>query len=301
MSGYRELERQLRDSVRRRAASSRRRIARRLTVALVPFVLAGGVAAGATQLAHGPTPVESARRLAFRAVNDTRHDPACRATARSGPAPVIDDPPRPEITALLPELARVPAGPAPASAVAFARRVAGSAVLGRTVRVVGIGGNLRLLVFVGRGQGPFTLADPAACVRARVARVEALHPDPSDPVRRGAERVLAAMRDTTPGLESLELFVLPHGHVNATGGAGLPVVPGQAMTDGIVLSAAGVYAGIARPSATTITVRGRRGFHRHVAVHHGLFAFTLPRHTGPLVLAERAADGRVLRTERLRQ
>jgi hypothetical protein len=70
MSGYRELERQLRESVRRRATSSRRRVARRLTLALVPLVLAGGVAAGATQLTHRPKLSERARKLAFQAVSE---------------------------------------------------------------------------------------------------------------------------------------------------------------------------------------------------------------------------------------
>jgi hypothetical protein len=303
MSGYRELERQLRESVRRRAASSRHRVARRLTLALVPLVLAGGVA-GATQLAHGPKIGERARKLAFRAVTDTRHAPACRPTQRSGPAPVIDDPPRPEATALLPGMASAPAAPTPASALAFARRVAGGPVLGRTVRQVNAGGGLRVLAFVARGQGGLTLVDPGACLRARLARVAVLRPDADDPVRRGAELRLGQLRDTMAGAETLWVFVLPHGPVNGTGGAGSPVEPGHALTDGIMLSGSGTYAGIARPAATSITVRSVRAghrFRRRVAVHDGLFAFALPAHTGPMVMAERAADGRVLRTQRLRR
>jgi hypothetical protein len=44
----------------------------------------------------------------------------------------------------------------------------------------------------------------------------------------------------------------------------------------------------------------RGGLQRRVAVHHGLFAFSLPADTGAVVYAQRAADGRVLSSARLR-
>jgi hypothetical protein len=68
----------------------------------------------------------------------------------------------------------------------------------------------------------------------------------------------------------------------------------------------GVYVGVAKRGATSITLRparksARRGVHHRVAVHDGLFAFSLPQHTGPIVLSQRAADGRALGSERLRK
>jgi hypothetical protein len=102
MSGYRDLERQLRESVRRRAAARafppRRWRSHRMALALAPLALVGGVATAATQLGHGTGNEENARSLAFRAVRDTRNAPpavrpspvsrrslAMRPRARSSP------------------------------------------------------------------------------------------------------------------------------------------------------------------------------------------------------------------------
>jgi hypothetical protein len=311
MSGYRDLERQLRESVRRRATarafSPRRWRSHRMALALAPLALVGGVATAATQLGHTGGSEEKARSLAFRAIVDTKGAPACSIVGHAV-ASVVDDPPRPEVTAVLPELATAPAHPVTPAALAFVRRRAGGAVLGRTVRLIAVGERRRLLVFVAYGQGPFTLADPLGCLRARRARLAELRPDAGDPVRRAADRVLAESRDTTPTAQTLTVLDVPPGRPApaAGAGAGIPIVPGQALPTGILFQGSDLYAGIAKPGASSITLRPSRkntrlAILRRVAVHHGLFAFSLPRHTGPLILTQRAADGRALGTQRVRE
>ena len=305
MSGYRDLERQLLDSVRRRAATRARRWrSHRMMLALAPLALVGGVATAATQLHHGNGSEDKARQLAFQAVKDTRPAPACRM-ARLRDAPIVDDPPSREIVAALPGLETAPSS-VPSELLRFARHRAGGAVLGRTLRVIPTGGGRRLLVFVAHGQGPFTLVDPTRCLRARRARLADLRPDPSDPVRQAADRVLAGLRDTMPRAQMLTVNVIPPGRDLPSAGAGMPLDAGQPIPTGIVLSGDGAYVGIAKPGATSIALRPARGNdhsapRRRVAVHHGLFAFSLPRHTGPMVLTQRAADGQVLGKQRLRE
>jgi hypothetical protein len=310
MSGYRDLERQLRESVRRRAAarafSPRRWRSHRMALALAPLALLGGVATAATQLGRGTGDEDNARSLAFQAVQDTRNVPACRMVGERD-APIVDDAPAREVLAALPELATAPARPVPAATLAFVRSRAGGAVLGRTVRLVAVGGGRHLLVFVARGQGPFTLTDPLACLRARRERLAKLRPDPSDPTRQAADRVLAANRDTMPGAETLWLLDMPPGNSAPAGaGAGVSIVRGEAVRSGLVFSGGALYSGIAKRGATNITLRPARHNQSHaprrrVAVHHGLFAFTLPRRTGPMIMTQRAADGQVLGKARLRE
>jgi hypothetical protein len=304
MNGYRELERQLRDSVKRRA---RRRLlpwgrpGRRLIVAVAPLALIGGVATAATQLKHASHSGGSAEKLAFRAVKDTRHVPACHlATGRR--SPIVDEAPPPEVVAALPELATAPPNPVPTATLAYVRQRSGGAVLRRTLRLVAVGGGRRLLVFVAHGMGPFSLVDPAGCLRARQARLAVLAPDASDPARQAAERRLSRMPDTMPTLQSLNVSIVPPGQTRPSAGTGMPVRPGHAVRTGVVLSLGRIYVGLAKPAAASITIRAIRhgGLQRRVAVHHGLFAFSLPAHTGAVVYAQHAADGRVLSSARLR-
>jgi hypothetical protein len=303
MSGYRDLERQLRESVRRRAAarafSPRRWRSHRMALALAPLALVGGVATAATQLRHG-TGNENARSLAFQAVKDTSHEPACRMVGERT-ATIVDDAPPPAVTAALPELEAAPSV-VPPPLVAFVRRRAGGPILGRTLRLIPLGGGRRLLVFVAHGMDDFTLTDPAGCLRARRARLAQLRPDPNDPVRRAAERVLASYRDTMAGAESLDITVVPPGRATPGFGTGIPLSGGNPVPTGIVVYGGGLYVGIAKPQATSITLRrARSNQRRRIAVHHGFFAFTLPRHTGRMVLTQRAADGRPLGRQRIRE
>jgi len=306
MSGYRELERQLRESVRRRAAtralSPRRWRSHRMALALAPLALVGGVATAATQLVRAGTEKDP-QKLAFRAVKETSNEHACqRVNGRA--APIVDDAPPPEFVAVLPRLAALTPRAAPADIVALARRQAGRAILGRTLRVVSVSDRLRLVVFVAYGDGPFALVDPQACLSARRARLAALVPDPNDATRQAADRLLAQMRDTMPNAQTLNLIVVRARRVGPTFGAGMQLT--RPLPRGIVAYGSGVYVGIAKPEATSIALRLARNNHRpaphrRVAVHHGLFAFSLPRHTGPMVLTQLAADGHALGSERLRE
>jgi hypothetical protein len=303
MSGYRDLERQLRESVRRRATaralSPRRWRSHRLALALAPLALVGGVATAATQLGRAGTEKDPTK-LAFQAVRETSKEHACRTVALNE-APVVDDAPSPEFAAALPGLAALTPRAAPADVVALARRQAGRAILGRTLRVVSVSDRLRLVVFVSYGDGPVALVDPQACLAARRALLAVLAPDPNDATRQTADRLLAQMRDTMPNAQTLNLIVVRGRRLGPSIGAGMALT--RPLPEGIVVYGGGVYVGIAKPLATSIALRStrRHGLRRRVAVHHGLFAFTLPRHTGPMVLTQRAADGQVLGKERFRE
>jgi hypothetical protein len=303
MNGYRDLERQLRESVRRRAAarafSPRRWRSHRMALALAPLALVGGVATAATQLGHAGTEKDP-NKLAFRAVKETSNEPACKRVGMRA-APIVDDAPPPAFVAALPELAALAPRAAPAHIVALARRQAGRAILGRTLRVVSVGGGLRLIVFVAYGDGPFALTNPQACLSARRARLAVLAPDPNDATRQAADRQLAQMRDTMPNAQTFNLIVMRGRRLGPSFGAGLALT--RPLPEGIVVYGGGVYVGIAKPQATSIALRSaqRHGLRRRVAVHHGLFAFTLPRHTGPMVLTQRAANGQVLGKQRFRE
>jgi hypothetical protein len=303
MTGYRDLERQLRESVRRRtearAFPPRRWRSHRMALALAPLALLGGVATAATQLGRAGTEKDPSK-LAFQAVRQASNEHACRTVALHA-APVVDDAPPPQFAAALPELAALTPRVAPADIVALARRQAGRAVLGRTLRVVRVSDRLRLVVFVAYGEGPFTLVDPQACLAARRARLAALVPDPGDATRQAADNLLAQMRDTMPNAQTFNLIVLRGRRLGPSIAAGMALT--RTLPDGIVVYGSGTYVGIAKPGATSIALRSarRHGLRRHVAVHHGLFAFTLPHRTGPMILTQRGSNGQVLGTERFRE
>lgn len=108
MSGDRDLEREARRSIRRRAARAfppRWWRSHRMALALAPLALVGGVATPATPLGHGVGNEHDARRLAFQAVKDTSREPACKM-ARRHDASIVDEPPPPTIATALPELGR---------------------------------------------------------------------------------------------------------------------------------------------------------------------------------------------------
>jgi len=300
MTGYRDLERQLRESVRRRAAaralSPRRWRGHRMALALAPLALVGGVATAATQLGRAGAENDPSK-LAFQAVKQASKEHACRTVALKA-APVVDDAPPPAFVAALPGLAALTPRAAPADIVALARRQAGRAILGRTLRVVSVSSRLRLVVFVAYGDGPFALVDPQACLTARRARLAALVPDPNDATRQAADRLLAQQRDTMPNAQTLNLIVVRGRRVGPSFGTGMALT--RPLPEGIVAYDGSVYVGIAKPGATGIALRSARrgGLRRRVAVHHGLFAFTLPRHTGPVVLTQRGPDGQVLGKQR---
>ncbi|WCB92998.1 hypothetical protein DSM104299_01699 [Baekduia alba] len=317
MTAHDELLRQLRASVRTirventpdtgaqatgtplfgRPRRPRRRRARRgLLVALAALVVGGGVA-GAAQVGvlpgvHGASdhPL-SAREVAHDAMMEVRDSPACRTIARDRGATTQATEVSAAATALL-------AGPPDASAQAQALRLNhGGPVIAGSPRRVAFPDKSYALVWVAVGNGTGSFVDPVACGQARIAQLRADKPDPSSRLRQKAEAVLRAYRDVLPGLQTLWIMFHRHG-ASSTGGTGIPL-DGRVLEPGIVLFGSGEYVGFAAPGAVRVTADGR-ALHRVTAVRSRLFALRLPRGTGPVTLRQRAADGRVIRTETVR-
>ena len=311
MSGYDDLLRQLRASVKERGdavasgddggARLRRRFPRGrrggLLVALVAVVVGGGVATAAQTgvlpvVGHDDHPL-SAREVAARVVAETRDQAACRRMDPDKAAATT------ELVAPDPSVRRLLAGPGDAAAMrkALALNHGGPIVAGSARRVVFPSGST-VVLWVAMGDGLTTLADPAACGQARLAQLARDKPDPGSRLRQKAAAILATSRDTRPGLQTL--WVMAHRvGANSTGGTGIPLGDGRPVPVGVVASGSGEYTGLAAPSATRVTLDGR-DLHRSVPVRGGVFVITLHAGTGPVTLRQRAADGRVLARQLLR-
>jgi hypothetical protein len=210
--------------------------------------------------------------------------------------------------------------------VALAERNSGGAVLARTIRVVNVPGGFSLIVYVAHGQGPFTLVDPRRCRSARLERLAQLRANPRDPLRRAVARMLEAMPDTDPGLQSLTIDRRDSrkGQPIYGGGASFPLLGSySALPTGVLFSGSGCeyigphhqtrcspvfYGGIAKRATAYLTLQPpasagpgphRPGITRRIGVSQGFFAFTLRRNTGPETISQRARDGKALATEPL--
>jgi hypothetical protein len=328
MSALEDLQRQLLDSVARRGArrverpasrqrASRRLAARRHWVALVAvpllFVAAAAAAKIATQAGESP-----ASALSNRVLGATSRTAACRMT---GPrkARLSSEAPDAPIRATLPALARPPHDPPPAAVVALAERNSGGAVLARTIRVVRLPNGIQLIEYVAHGQGPFTLVDPRRCEAARLALLARIHPHQPDPLRETVARQIRQMPETNPGTQSLTLTHLAGAALDG-GGASFPVLPTQtSLPTGVLYSGSGCesarrghpafctpifYGGIVKPATAYITLQPARAdvvhrLRRRIGVREGLFAFTVPRDTGPELVVQHARDGRPLQASPL--
>jgi len=330
VSALDDLQRQLLDSVARRhagavvrpsrrwRASGRRAVHRRwLTLVAIPLVFAAAAAAAkiVTQTDESP-----ANALSNRVLGETGSSAACRMT---GPrkSRLSSEAPDPSIAATLPALARPPHDPPPASVVALAERNSGGAVLARTIRVVRLPDGIRLIEYVAHGEGPFTLVDPRRCEAARLALLAQLRPREHDPLRETVARQITQMPETNPGTQSLTLTRLEQrpGQPIDGGGASFPVLPAQAsLQTGVLFSGSGCenarpahpayctpifYGGIVKPATAYLTLQPAPGtpatgvggrIRRRIGVSEGLFAFTVPRDTGPELVVQRARDGRPL-------
>lgn len=295
MSAHDRLSEQLRGSVRERRA--RRRARRWLLSSLAGVVVIGG---GVATAATGVLPVVShddgggtVHELASRALRETAHEPACRAIDPNAAIRAVRVEPA---RAALPLLAGT-APDAAAQRALLAQRYSGPVVDG-SVRRVALPGGKRVLVFLSLGAGPLSLADPGACLSARLAWVAA---HASGTRRERATAIVRGYRDTIPGLQYLNIMTLRAGPGLAGGGTGIPL-DGRPLPTGVVSSGSdGVYTGIAVPGARLVTADGRHGLHRAVAVRSRLFVLALPRKgTGPVRLRQRGGDGRVLAGQTLR-
>jgi hypothetical protein len=271
---------------------------RALPVVLIALALGGGVAGAATQLLSGRTTRDSAeaRRLDQQAVIQSSAAPVCqRATGSfvSGSA--------------LPEIERVfPARTAPISPALrkAVLRFAGGPVLERSVHLVQFPAGERLLVFATPGSDSFVQVDPKGCDRAAQAKLLALHPQ-DDAVRRLALVLLTIDQRRPPGRQFLTIMAL--GRIRS-GGTGIPVQAGRRLPTGVAFSGGSAtatqYGGIAVAGAQTVTLTTKPGsehpLRRTIKVRQRLFAFTIPRATGPVTLRQRGAAGRTLATQRIR-
>jgi hypothetical protein len=308
-----ELERQLRRAVRAaenvRPVRPRRGWRRMSVFAIAGALTVSGGALAATQLVGGQSAETQGRKIALQAFRETAALPACSTLAPTSKLVLSDSAPLQEITAVLPSLASAAPSDDQARALAMLPRgIAGGAVLRRTARTIAVGGGVTLVVYVQSGGGMSALRDPDACARARRDRAAALGEHRSEQVKRWAERRLAQLRDTAPGLQTLWVSALERGRA---GGSGTPVRPGQPLHPGLLFSGGvgrrhrRIYVGIADGGASGVLLRtkhrGRlRGVPRRVAVNQGFYAVVLPAGTGPVDLREVTADGATLRVLTLR-
>jgi hypothetical protein len=302
MSGYEELARQLRASVRElgvldgaRPPRWRRGRRRGLLVVLAALVVGGGVATaaqtGVLRLAHDDHPM-SAREVARAAVTEARGLPACRPLDDGAGARTQAIAPSPVAAPLL----VAPSDPSTTAAVLRFNH-GGPVVEGSARRIVFPDGAVVLLwVAVGGGAGSF--ADPAACAEARLAALARDRPDPGSRLRQKAEVILRGSRDTLPGLQTLWVM-RRRGGPGGGSGTGIPL-DGRALPVGVVAGGSdGRYLGLAAAGAVRVSVDGR-DLHRSFAVAGHVFAVSLPDGTGPVRLRQRAADGRVVAAQTLR-
>ena len=244
-----------------------------------------GVAVAATQIVdRGQSPETQGRKIALRAVRDTATLTACRQSSDRGT--LVDEELLPQLTAGL-EILRRPADPPHALGRLGS---IGSRVIRSSIHAVDAGGGIRLLIFVEAG-GSGRTADPAACKQARRQRAEQLLEGRSAATRDWAARRLEELRDTAPGLQTLNIFSRGTG-ARSTGGVGIPVLPWEPVPRGLVGSGR-VYTGIAEPRAARLELILRTAAKpRTVRVVYGLYAFALPRGTGRVSVGEQDVHGR---------
>jgi len=291
---FERLHDQLRAAMREQAP--RRAWRRRgALLGLAVGMTATGVAVAATQLVdRGQSPETQGRKIALRAVRDTAALTACRRS--DDRAALVDDELLPQLAADLAVLRR-PADPPDALG---GLAPTGSRVVRSSIHAVEAGAGIRLLVFVEAG-GVGRTTDPAACGRARRRRAEQLLEGRSAATRDWAERRLKELRDTAPGLQTLNILSRRKG-ARSTGGVGIPVRPGEPLHRGLASGSGRVYTGIADPRATRLELTLRTTAKpRTVSVVYGLYAFALPRGTGRVTMQERDVAGRLLRSYSLRR
>jgi hypothetical protein len=300
-----DLERDLRAAVR---ARRRPRLRRTPMLALAAaLALGGGGALAATQIKSSPKDDRAGAKLARSAVVDTYHSPACRRPTKPDRRHVVGDGPvLPSIARLLPSLTHPPAKGAAGSLSDF--HYGSGTLLRSTARVVTLAGGLRLTVFVIQGPDLFGPADPAACTKARLARVDKLAAHRSAAVRAAAEREVSRQRDTAPGLQTLWLQ-LSLGKRRGGFGTGVRLRPDDPIGPGIVASgssgSSGIdggrrYVGIADPRTVQLLVDPAHGHSKTVRVHENLYSFALPKGSGHVDLREVDAAGATVRSFPLR-
>ncbi|MDO9355436.1 MAG: hypothetical protein Q7T55_17175 [Solirubrobacteraceae bacterium] len=322
-----DLERQLRSRVREQRGSApgpargRRRLLRRtplLAIAAAGLTLSGGALA-ATSLTR-PGDKDRGERISFRAQEETRTRPVCRAMTapRTDTKLVYTD------AAVLPAVqTALPWITAPASArearmtrqLLRTFRTDGPLVRG-TSHALDMGGGRWVLVYVQQGRGWFgAVRDPDACSALREARVRELAGERPG-VLRAALRGLAAAVDVAPDVQKLAVMTTfgpcrPGGPRCGGGGTSMSFWPGavrswnRKVPYGLLGSIGPRYTGLASPRADHLTITGRRperlaGVPHRITPERGFWVLDLPRGSGAVRVTERTADGTVLRVIAIR-
>jgi hypothetical protein len=257
-------------------------------------------AVASPSIAPSPSPNEDAqgRRIALQAAADVKRSGACRTAPDAVPA-VVDTPLAPAIAKLVPSLATRP-GVDPATLRLEPMTARG--VLRSSARRLSLGSGLTLTAYVLDGLPAGDLADPAGCLRVRLARVSSLSAGQPAAVQQAAERHVRDFRESALDLQTLMLMVARTGQQGGFGG-GLFAWSGHAPRAGVALSSGAgkdgsAYIGIADPRATHVVVHTRKPF--TVRVEQGFYAVVLTGPTGRVMLDETAADGTVVATRRVR-
>lgn len=313
-----ELERQLMRAVRARRSSRppwmwgghRRTWA---LVAIAMLVISAGALA-ATRLTDGKSLATQGDELAVHAEIQTAGQPACRLVKppTTGLALAQGTPSR-EIGDVLPSLkTSVSPGEQASTLTALARSRVQGVLFASTLRTIAVSPHLKLLVAVGPREE--SVADPAVCAHAQLARAEELARNRPAGVLRRARWRLGQDRATASRVQTLYIYELPvplpHGEV-AGGGTSDPIWTGHPLKPGIPLVSGGpngsrVFVGIAALGATRVRLQtdnaaAIKELPSEVPVVEGFFAITAPRGIGTFRLLELASDGRVLRPVDLRQ
>lgn len=322
-----DLERHLREAAERRdengapgrALRAHRRLAPRrryaagvaaLAVAVLAAVIAIGRSApspppddravATPSVAASPHDDAQGRRIALQTVADVKRSRVCRTAPDAVPA-VVDTPLAPAIARLVPSLA---AGPGVDPATLRLEPMTARGVLRSSARRLPLGSGLTLTVFVLDGLPAGDLADPAGCLRARLARAASLSAGQPLAVQQAAERNIREFRESALDLQTLMLQVARTGHQGGFG-AGLPAWSGHAPRPGVAVSGGvgvgterSAYIGIADPRATHVVVHTRKPF--TVPVEQGFYGVVLTGPTGRVMLDETAADGTVVAMRRVR-
>jgi len=291
---FQRLQEQLQTAMRHEPRRSRWRH-RGAVLALTAGLTATGVAVAATQFGDGgQSPETLGRKAALQAIRETT-DPACRPATRRGT--LVDDALLPSLQTGL-ALLRRPADPPEKAGPLLDRR---SAVIRSSVHVVDAGGGVRLVVFVEAG-GSVRATDPLACRRARGERADRLIEKRTQAARDWARRRLDELLDTVPGVQTLNIFFT---HRSSQGrraaGVDIPIRPGERLFRGLAGSSGGLYTGIADSRTVSLRLTTRTQGRRTVRVIDGLYAFRLPRRTGPVTAREHDANGRPIRSFTLRR
>jgi hypothetical protein len=298
MTAHDRLLQQLRESIAERGDAPRRRRVFRgggRALALAAALVIGAAALAAAQVGvlpgtgHHASNTITYRQAAYNATQEAARTPACRplkartvtVEASAAAAPLLT-------------------GPADAKARAMALKDlhTGPYVAGSARRVV-LPHGITIMYWLSVGQGWTAYADPTGCAAERVAQLHRDYPDPGSRLRQKAEAFLHTYTDVLPGAQTLWFMEQVPGS-NAVGGSGVPLT-GATIPGGLVAAGSNGYVGLTRPGVTRVTADGHHRYHRTLRVVRRFWALRPPRGTGPIVLRERAADGRVVARRTLRR